>query len=145
MVDANVCGQLLLSAVGANGCCLTEKSKYLIDAMIFLSVSFSACVCLPHSAWQVYSSSTPGQPPEYCTVFHHMVKAAGSTVKRMLRRAAALEGLPKPGARFLHVRVSCLTRLFQRETGRYCTRYSSTANLAPPIVFVIVVVAGVVS
>ncbi|CAM9622150.1 unnamed protein product, partial [Hapterophycus canaliculatus] len=37
-----------------------------------------------------------GRPPEYCTVFHHMLKSAGSTVKSLLQRAAVQAKLPKP-------------------------------------------------
>ncbi|CAN0366243.1 unnamed protein product [Ectocarpus sp. 6 AP-2014] len=44
----------------------------------------------------LYARSEPGQPPEYCTVFHHMVKSAGSTVKSMLATATRDEGLEKP-------------------------------------------------
>ncbi|CAM9248505.1 unnamed protein product [Ectocarpus sp. 4 AP-2014] len=44
----------------------------------------------------LYARSEPGEPPEYCTVFHHMVKSAGSTVKSLLHRATRKEGLPRP-------------------------------------------------
>ncbi|CAB1101561.1 unnamed protein product [Ectocarpus sp. CCAP 1310/34] len=45
---------------------------------------------------QLYARSEPGEPPEYCTVFHHMVKSAGSTVKSLLHSATRKEGLPRP-------------------------------------------------
>lgn len=49
---------------------------------------------------QIYARSDSGQsPPGYCTVFHHMVKSAGSTVKSTLRRACVMDDAPLPGER----------------------------------------------
>ncbi|CBJ30932.1 expressed unknown protein [Ectocarpus siliculosus] len=48
---------------------------------------------------QLYARSEADQPPEYCTVFHHMVKSAGSTVKSTLRSASRREGVPLPASR----------------------------------------------
>ncbi|CAM9969648.1 unnamed protein product, partial [Hapterophycus canaliculatus] len=45
---------------------------------------------------QIFATSEPGQPPEYCTVFHHMVKSAGSTIKSLLQKASVREGVAKP-------------------------------------------------
>ncbi|CAM9239120.1 unnamed protein product [Ectocarpus sp. 4 AP-2014] len=36
----------------------------------------------------LYARSTPGEPPEYCTLFNHMVKSGGSTIKDKLESAA---------------------------------------------------------
>ncbi|CAB1103018.1 unnamed protein product [Ectocarpus sp. CCAP 1310/34] len=44
----------------------------------------------------LFARSEPGQPPEYCTVFHHMVKSAGSTIRNILYTATQEEGLPAP-------------------------------------------------
>ncbi|CAM9119424.1 unnamed protein product [Ectocarpus sp. 12 AP-2014] len=44
-----------------------------------------------------YARSEPGQPPEYCTVFHHMVKSAGSTIKRNLYMSSRIAHAPRPG------------------------------------------------
>ncbi|CAM9277773.1 unnamed protein product, partial [Ectocarpus sp. 12 AP-2014] len=46
----------------------------------------------------IYARSEPGQPPEYCTVFHHMVKSAGSTIKHKLYMSSRISGAPKPGS-----------------------------------------------
>ncbi|CAN0296788.1 unnamed protein product [Ectocarpus sp. 6 AP-2014] len=45
----------------------------------------------------LYARSDPGQPPEYCTVFHHMVKSAGSTIKDNLYMSSRIAGVPRPG------------------------------------------------
>ncbi|CAM9148414.1 unnamed protein product [Hapterophycus canaliculatus] len=44
----------------------------------------------------IFATSEPGRPPEYCTVFHHMMKSAGSTVKAMLSKAAHQHKMTKP-------------------------------------------------
>ena len=47
---------------------------------------------------QMYARSEIEEvPPTYCTVFHHMVKSAGSTIKSILRRASVVDGVAKPG------------------------------------------------
>ncbi|CAM9311253.1 unnamed protein product, partial [Ectocarpus sp. 13 AM-2016] len=43
-----------------------------------------------------YARSEPGQPPEYCTVFHHMVKSAGSTIKDNLYMSSRIAGVSRP-------------------------------------------------
>eukprot|EP00752_Nemacystus_decipiens_P011552 g10258.t1 len=45
----------------------------------------------------IYARTEPGDPPTYCTVFHHMVKSAGSTMKNVLGDAALEDGVPAPG------------------------------------------------
>ncbi|CAB1120652.1 unnamed protein product [Ectocarpus sp. CCAP 1310/34] len=44
-----------------------------------------------------YARSEPGQPPEYCTVFHHMVKSGGSTIIHNLIKSSGSAGDPRPG------------------------------------------------
>lgn len=48
---------------------------------------------------QIYARTEPGDPPNYCTVFHHIVKSAGSTVKSIVTNGAYEDGVPKPGIR----------------------------------------------
>lgn len=52
---------------------------------------------------QIYARSDPGDPsPSYCTVFHHMVKSAGSTIKRSMTVASAADGGSAPGGPAIH-------------------------------------------
>ncbi|CAM9839575.1 unnamed protein product [Scytosiphon promiscuus] len=44
----------------------------------------------------IFATSDAGQPPEYCTVFHHMMKSAGSTVKALLSKASHQHKMAKP-------------------------------------------------
>ncbi|CAM9616207.1 unnamed protein product [Ascophyllum nodosum] len=44
----------------------------------------------------IYMRSEPGEPPEYCTMFNHMVKSGGSTIKGKLFGSSRMEGLPIP-------------------------------------------------
>ena len=46
---------------------------------------------------QIYERIDPEEPPNYCTVFHHMVKSAGSTMKSILNGAAIDDDVPMPG------------------------------------------------
>ncbi|CAN0219045.1 unnamed protein product [Scytosiphon promiscuus] len=41
----------------------------------------------------IYARSNPGEPPEYCTLFNHMVKSGGSTIKDKLSASAAEDGV----------------------------------------------------
>lgn len=64
---------------------------------------------------QIYARSEIGEsPPTYCTVFHHMVKSAGSTVKSILRRASVVDGVAKPGEQAHTTITSMQTRRFVR-------------------------------
>lgn len=47
---------------------------------------------------QLYARSNPGDPPEYCTLFNHMVKSGGSTIKDKLEIAAFEDMVDEPGA-----------------------------------------------
>ncbi|CAB1104436.1 unnamed protein product [Ectocarpus sp. CCAP 1310/34] len=68
--------------------------KMVLDA-VRLACVFSLLVV---GSDTLYARSEPGEPPEYCTVFHHMVKSAGSTVKSLLHSGTRKEGLPRPGS-----------------------------------------------
>lgn len=46
---------------------------------------------------QIYAHSPEGEPPTYCSLFNHMVKAGGSTIKDSLLAAASMEGVSPPG------------------------------------------------
>ena len=45
---------------------------------------------------QIYARSNPGEPPEYCTLFNHMVKSGGSTIKDKLNIAATADQVDGP-------------------------------------------------
>lgn len=49
---------------------------------------------------QIYARSEPGEPPEYCTLFNHMVKSGGSTIKSKLFDASSADGVSLPGLSF---------------------------------------------
>ncbi|CAN0088367.1 unnamed protein product [Scytosiphon promiscuus] len=44
----------------------------------------------------VYARSNPGEPPQYCTLFNHMVKSGGSSVKGHLDASAQADGVDAP-------------------------------------------------
>lgn len=46
---------------------------------------------------QIYARSNPGEPPEYCTLFNHMVKSGGSTIKDKLEESALADSVEPPG------------------------------------------------
>lgn len=46
---------------------------------------------------KIYARSNPGEPPEYCTLFNHMVKSGGSTIKDKLSASAAADGVEDAG------------------------------------------------
>eukprot|EP00752_Nemacystus_decipiens_P003296 g3050.t1 len=45
----------------------------------------------------LYAHTTPGEPPEYCTLFNHMVKSGGSTIKDKLKASARADRVAPPG------------------------------------------------
>lgn len=47
---------------------------------------------------QLYAPSPPDQGPQYCTVFNHMVKSGGTTIKTQLEQSSEVEGDAFPGA-----------------------------------------------
>lgn len=57
---------------------------------------------------QVYAHTPPGEPPEYCTLFNHMVKSGGSTIKDKLEASALADGVAPPG-----VCAVCLQTFFE--------------------------------
>lgn len=59
----------------------------------------TAAVYLSRTPLQLYARSNPGEPPEYCTLFNHMVKSGGSTIKDKLEEGASLDNVAHPGAR----------------------------------------------
>lgn len=50
-------------------------------------------------SWQIYVHSPMDEPPTYCTLFNHMVKAGGSSIKDRLFEEASVDGVRNPGAR----------------------------------------------
>lgn len=48
---------------------------------------------------QIYAPSPPDQRPEFCTVFNHMVKSGGTTIKTQLEQSSEAEGDAFPGER----------------------------------------------
>lgn len=47
---------------------------------------------------QIYARSNNGEPPEYCTLFNHMVKSGGTSIKDQLITSALTDGVAEPGA-----------------------------------------------
>lgn len=45
----------------------------------------------------MYSSSPDGQPPKFCTVFNHLVKSGGTSIKQQLFQSSEAEGDAVPG------------------------------------------------
>eukprot|EP00903_Cladosiphon_okamuranus_P015030 g13906.t1 len=56
----------------------------------------------------VYARSNPGEPPEYCTLFNHMVKSGGSTIKDKLEEGAKQDNVSPP--------AMCLNGIGQEQT-----------------------------
>lgn len=56
---------------------------------------------------QRYVASEEGTQPKYCTVYTHMVKAGGSSLKQKLLIAAREDGGPPPRELLVH-RERCL-------------------------------------
>lgn len=50
-----------------------------------------------HARLQIFAPFDPELPPSYCTVFTHLVKSGGSSIKGQLREESRKLGLPKPG------------------------------------------------
>lgn len=62
---------------------------------------------------QIYAGSPPDQPPEFCTVFNHMVKSGGTTIKTQLEDRSVVEGDAFPGAyREGHHTISAYVAVF---------------------------------
>lgn len=49
------------------------------------------------SRLQIFAPFDPELPPSYCTVYTHLVKSGGTTVKDQLQRESVKQGMPKPG------------------------------------------------
>lgn len=47
---------------------------------------------------QIFAPFDPDQPPAYCTVYTHLVKSGGTSLKDQLQRQSVKGGMPKPGA-----------------------------------------------
>ncbi len=50
------------------------------------------------ASWQIYAPFDSDQPPPYCTVYTHLVKSGGTSLKDQLQRQSVKGGMPKPGA-----------------------------------------------
>lgn len=46
---------------------------------------------------QIFSPFDPELPPSYCTVYTHLVKSGGTSLKNQLQRQSVAHGMPKPG------------------------------------------------
>ena len=46
---------------------------------------------------QIFAPFPPDEPPTYCTVYHHLVKSGGTSIKDQLRRESVVNKLPRPG------------------------------------------------
>lgn len=57
----------------------------------------SLCVGTSAPLEQIYMHSPEGEPPTYCSLFNHMVKAGGSSVKDRLLGAAKVDGVRASG------------------------------------------------
>eukprot|EP00903_Cladosiphon_okamuranus_P012283 g11519.t1 len=73
-------------------------------------VSRATCLLLlmAFSGEALYARSTPGERPEYCTLFNHMVKSGGSTIKDKLEESSLADGVPPPAI--------CLNGVGQEQT-----------------------------
>ncbi|CAN0193658.1 unnamed protein product [Ascophyllum nodosum] len=45
----------------------------------------------------IFAPFPPDEPPTYCTVYHHLVKSGGTSIKDQLRRESVVNKLPRPG------------------------------------------------
>eukprot|EP00903_Cladosiphon_okamuranus_P022162 g20381.t1 len=63
-------------------------------AAILLAVLLS--MCSVERTLAIYVRTEPGETPSYCSVFHHMVKSAGSTMKKILYTEAEEDEGPPP-------------------------------------------------
>lgn len=47
----------------------------------------------------MYAAQKPGEPPQFCTVFNHMVKSGGTSIKEQMVQSSQREGDAEPGKR----------------------------------------------
>ncbi|CAN0135821.1 unnamed protein product [Scytosiphon promiscuus] len=53
--------------------------------------------CLVARCSAIFAPFDPDQPPAYCTVYTHLVKSGGTSLKDQLQRESVRQGMPKPG------------------------------------------------
>lgn len=69
----------------------------------YITYTHDVCVCFfLCQILQIYAPFDPqAWPPPYCTVYTHLVKSGGTSLKDQLQRQSVQGGMPKPGTHVL--------------------------------------------
>lgn len=85
--------QLVTAAIAA------DLEQHLRILHVTYSFARPLIVCAIRAAFQIFAPFDPDQPPAYCTVYTHLVKSGGTSLKDQLQRQSVKGGMPKPGRR----------------------------------------------
>lgn len=85
---------------------------------------------------QIYAPNKKGEPPQFCTVFNHMVKSGGTSIKQQMIQSSEREADAEPGKRsanhivFMNCAAAVRVERFRLAFSHIWTRCDETCGIS---------------